>query len=164
MNTALLRTKRLVLKPLEPADAAEMVGVLSSPRLYEFTGGSPPSLPELEAQYRFQVAPRPDEEIWHNWIIRLAEQQIAVGFVQATVTGDEADVAWVVGVDCQGQGIATEAALSMCDWLVAQGAVHLSAHIHPNHVASERVAASIGLLRSDTIDDDGEVIWASPPE
>jgi len=69
-----------------------------------------------------------------------------------------------VGVDCQGQGIATEAALSMCDWLVAQGAVHLSAHIHPNHVASERVAASIGLLRSDTIDDDGEVIWASPPE
>lgn len=164
MNTVLLRTNRLVLKPLEPADAAEMVGVLSSPRLYEFTGGSPPRLPELEAQYRFQVAPRPDEEIWHNWIIQLAGQQVAVGFVQATVVGNEADIAWVVGVDWQRQGLATEAAMAMCDWLLGQGTVHLSAHIHPKHLASERVAASIGLVRTDTIDDDGEVVWASPSE
>lgn len=164
MNTALLRTNRLILKPLEPADAAEMVGVLSSPRLYEFTGGSPPSLPELEAQYRFQVAPRPDEEIWHNWIIQLTEQQEAVGFMQATVIGDEADIAWVVGVDWQGRGMATEAATSMCDWLVTQGVVRLSAHIHPKHVASERVAASIGLVQTDTVDEDGEVVWALPSE
>ncbi len=162
--TALLRTTRLILKPLEPADASEMVGVLSSRRLYEFTGGGSPSLPELEAQYRFQVAPRPDEEIWHNWIIQLAEQQVAVGFVQATVTGDGADIAWVVGADWQGQGIATEAAISMCDWLVGQGAVHLTAHIHPKHVASERVAATVGLVRTDTIDDEGEVVWVSAPE
>jgi RimJ/RimL family protein N-acetyltransferase len=164
MNTALLETNRLILKPLEPADASEMVGVLSSSRLYEFTGGSPPSLPELEAQYRFQVAPRPDEEIWHNWIIQLAGQQVAVGFVQATVVGNEADIAWVVGVDWQRQGIATEAAISMRDWLLGQGAVHLSAHIHPKHLASERVAASIGLVRTEIIDDDGEVVWASQSE
>ena len=162
--TARLHTKRLVLKPLEPADAVDMVGVLSSRALYQFTGGRPPSLPELEAQYRFQVAPRPDEEVWHNWIIQLVECQVAVGFVQATATGDGAVVAWVVGVDWQGQGIATEAAIAMCDWLIAHGVINLTAHIHPNHVASERVARAAGLMRSDTVDAEGEVVWVSAPE
>lgn len=47
---------------------------------------------------------------WHNGIVRLRAERAAVGFVQATITGDTADVAWLIGVPWQRRGIAIEAA------------------------------------------------------
>ena len=141
-----------------------MVEVLSNRDLYLFTGGDPPNLADLEALYMAQVAgPSVGEEVWHNWIIRPNHTGGAVGFVQATVTSDSADVAWVVGVEWQGQGFASEAASAMCEWLAAQGVENVTAHIHPGHVASQRVAASLGMQATDEIDEDGEVVWASVP-
>lgn len=138
-----------------------MVSVLADPSLYEFTGGEPPSLEELEATYRFQVVgPDRDGETWHNWIIRLDESDEAAGFVQTTVIGNESDIAWVVGPAWQGRGIATEAARAMCAWLIGEGTHRLVAHIHPDHVVSGRVAAAVGLAPTDEIDSDGEMVWA----
>ena len=37
-------------------DAREMQAVLAEPALYRFTGGSPPSLEQLEQRYRAQIA------------------------------------------------------------------------------------------------------------
>ncbi len=137
-----------------------MVHVLADERLYVFTGGEPPLLADLEAAYRFQIAgPDRDGETWHNWIIRLAGSDEAAGFVQTTVTDEESDIAWVVGVTWQGQGIATEAARAMCEWLVADGTRRLVAHIHPDHPASGKVAAALGLEPTEEIDSDGEVVW-----
>jgi len=53
----------------------------------------------------------------------------------------------------------------MTAWLVRQGVDEnrLSAHIHPEHRASQVVAGRIGLHASDRIDDDGEVVWTSSP-
>jgi len=162
--TAVLRTHRLELSPLRVADAVGMGGVLSNRDLYLFTGGDPPNLADLEAQYKAQVAgPTAGDEVWHNWIIRPNDSGEAVGFVQATVTGDSADVAWVVGVGWQGRGYASEAASAVYDWLGTQGIERLAAHIHPGHVASQRVAASLGMRATDEIDSDGEVVWASVP-
>jgi RimJ/RimL family protein N-acetyltransferase len=139
-----------------------MVEVLSSRDLYAFTGGDPPNLADLQSQYRAQVAgPSSGEEVWHNWIIRPNDTRLAVGFVQATVTGDSSDVAWVVGVEWQGRGYASEAASAMCDWLATQGIETFMAHIHPGHAASQRVAASLGMQATDEIDEDGEVVWAT---
>lgn len=162
--TSELRTDRLGLAPLQPGDASEMVDVLADPELYTFTGGSPPTLEELESRYQAQVAgPQTDDEVWHNWILRLVGSEVAVGFVQATVTGDSADIAWVVGTMWQGQGFATESATAICSWLDAQGISHFTAHIHPDHAVSEKVAAAIGLLPTEEVDSDGEVVWRSPP-
>jgi RimJ/RimL family protein N-acetyltransferase len=153
-----LSTQRLSLEPLEEAHAPEMVTVLADPSLYAFTGGEPPTPAALRAQYRAQVAgPGDRSEVWHNWVIRLDGG--AVGFVQATVTGSGSDIAWVVGLPWQRRGIAVEAAGAMCDWLVAGGVRRLEAHIHPAHVASQRVAESLGLVDSGEIDDDGEGVW-----
>jgi RimJ/RimL family protein N-acetyltransferase len=141
-----------------------MVDLLSDRELYAFTGGTPPSLEELESQYRAQVAgPLTGDEVWHNWILRLAESGRAVGFVQATVAGDAADVAWVVGVRWQGQGIAIEAANAMCEWLAAHRVRRLTAHIHPEHAVSGSVAAAVGLQPTGEVDADGELVWASRP-
>jgi hypothetical protein len=60
-----------VLRPTIVADAAEMVGILADPALYEFIGGEPPSLTELEHRYQRQLAgPSKPGETWCNWIVR----------------------------------------------------------------------------------------------
>jgi RimJ/RimL family protein N-acetyltransferase len=155
-----LETRRLRLTPLDPSDAGEMVSVLGDDELYVFTGGRPPTLAELQKRYRAQSAGSPSEgETWHNWIIRLVEDGVAVGFVQATVTGEEAEIAWLVGVDWQGRGLATEAATAMIEWLGAGGTRRLVAHIHPDHADSGKVAAALGLLPTGEVDCDDETIW-----
>src|SRR5690242_637901 len=109
-----LRTARLRLDPLTVADAAEMAGVLSGAALYEFTGGAPPGPDELRARYERQAGGRSPDGLqeWRNWILRREPGGQAVGYVQATITdgGRRAEIAWVVGLDWQGQGYATEAA------------------------------------------------------
>lgn len=95
--TESITTSRLNLTPLDLADAAEMVGVPSDPALYTFTGGMPPTHAQLEDLYQRQSAGAPGGgEIWHNWILRI--NGTAIGYVQATVKDDSADLAWVVGI------------------------------------------------------------------
>jgi RimJ/RimL family protein N-acetyltransferase len=160
--TEIVRSARLILTPLEPSDAAEMVGVLSDPALYTFTSGDPPTPEELDQRYRHQVAGGSGDEVWHNWIIRQGD--VAIGYVQATVAHGAADLAWVVGTPWQGSGYATEAAAAMRSWLEDQGIRRFTAHIHPGHSASQAVASRLGLRTIGAVDDDGEAIWASAPE
>ena len=153
------RSGRLTLAPLAVADAVEMVEVLCDPDLHTFTGGEPPTLDELEKRYRRQSAGSAEKiETWHNWIVRLDGG--AIGYVQATVRGDVADLAWVVGRPWQGRGYGTEASKAMRDWLSDRGITRFSAHIHPHHAASNAIAAKLGLHRTGQLDDDGEMIWA----
>lgn len=154
-----ISSERLTLTPLDPSDASEMVSVLSDPDLHVFTGGVPPTLAELEERYRFQEAGSPrDGEIWHNWIIR--REGAAIGFVQATVIDGSADLAWVVGKAWQGSGYASEAARAMRDRLAASGVLRFTAHIHPDHVASQAVANRLGLSPTGQVDEEGETVWA----
>ncbi|HYN32175.1 MAG TPA: GNAT family N-acetyltransferase, partial [Ilumatobacteraceae bacterium] len=65
-------TDRLQLEPLRPSHAAEMVTVLAASDLYHYTGGTPPTLDDLERRYAAQTAGSPTPgETWHNWIIRV---------------------------------------------------------------------------------------------
>jgi RimJ/RimL family protein N-acetyltransferase len=161
-QTAILRTTRLVLHPLTVGDAAEMVHVLADHALYDFTGGRPPSLEALEQTYERQIAGSPRSgEVWHNWVIRLRESELAIGFVQATARSDRADVAWLVGTKWQSRGFATEAAAEMCRWLREGGIDLFTAHVRRGHVASEHVAAAIGFHATDETDEDGETVWTS---
>jgi len=158
--TETLRTPRLALTPLAVEDAVEMIEVLSAPDLYAFTGGEAPSFEQLETRYRVQVegASRPGET-WHNWIVRL--DGAAIGYVQATVVGEEAELGWVIGVPWQRQGYAAEASAAMQTWLAGEGVTRFFAHIHPGHVASNLVAAGLGFRPNGKVDDEGEAIWSS---
>ncbi|AYF27411.1 GNAT family N-acetyltransferase [Micromonospora tulbaghiae] len=130
-------------------------------------------------------------ESWCNWVIRLRDDGRLAGFVQATVTephepvadtatagaravghrhldeatpataGPVAEIAWVVGTQWQGRGIATEAARGMAGWLGRRGVRTLVAHVHPDHRASAAVATACGLAPTD-VWQDGEVRWTGP--
>ncbi|HEV7208068.1 MAG TPA: GNAT family N-acetyltransferase [Mycobacteriales bacterium] len=150
-----LWTDRLVLEPLTVEHAQQMVPVLAGPALYLFTGGGPPTQPDLVARYERQLR-GPDQagEAWLNWIIRPRRGPGAVGFVQATVRQDaaevSAEVAWVIGVAWQGNGYAVEAAAAMLEQLVQDGVRRFTAHIHPDNLASHSVARRLQLLPTDT--------------
>lgn len=164
MPTSELLTDRLRLTPLIEADANPMLDVLSDPRLYHYTGEEPPTIESLRERYQRQVrgAPVGSSEEWFNWIVRWRQGQAPLGFVQATVAEGRADVAWLIGIPWQGQGLAREAAQAMLDRLRTCEVTTISAHIHPGHIASQRVAAAIGLMRTGVLDSDGEEEWASP--
>lgn len=139
-----------------------MATVLADQSLYEFTGGRPLTVGELASRYQLQTAgPGTPGEAWCNWIIRVGTQERAVGFVQATVVGDLADLAWVLGVLEHGRGFATEAVMAVRDWLAENKVRQIEAHIHPRHEASQAVAQRIGMARTGDCDDEDEEIWAA---
>ena len=150
--------------PLGVEHASEMLTALAPPDLYRFTGGEPPTLEELEERYRRQVGGQSEDGSagWLNWIIRPAEGRQAIGFVQATLARDGAelvaDLAWLVTASEQGRGLAGEAASAVVAWLTSMGVERLQAYVHPGHTASARVAQRLGLAPTSTLVD-GEILW-----
>ena len=159
--TPTIETDRLRLLPLRTDDAEEMAAALSDTALYEFIGGAPPTPAELRELYARWIAGPPREgEGWLNWAIRLVADGTLVGHVQATVLsdGDQADMAWILGSPWHGRGYASEAAIAMVRWLESAGVRTITAHVHPRHGASARVAERAGLEPTDEVEG-GEVIW-----
>lgn len=158
------RTTRLTVEPMTSAHAAEMHSVLADPAMYSFMGGSPRSVAELEARYaRLSVGGSADgTELWGNWVLRVTGTGAAAGELQVTLpaAGQRAGpalVAWVLGSGFQGHGYASEAAISLVDRLRTDG-WSVAADIHPDHVASQRVARAAGLTLTDQVVD-GEQRW-----
>ncbi|MEV0472784.1 GNAT family N-acetyltransferase [Streptomyces prunicolor] len=163
MDTELISTARLDLIPLSVTHAEEMATVLSSPALHTFTGGAPLTPAALRTRYERLVAGSPDPAVsWLNWVLRLRTDAHLTGTVQATVTGSEAEIAWVVGAPWQGRGFASEAAQGLVSWLAAHPAIRtVVAHIHPDHHASAAVATAAGLTPTGKWQDD-EIRWQRP--
>ncbi|MEV1044398.1 GNAT family N-acetyltransferase [Streptomyces sp. NPDC049916] len=157
-------TARLDALPLDPAHADEMATVLADPALYGSTGGGPPDPLALRARYERQAAGSPDPgERWWNWVLRVRTEGCLAGYVQATVRGPRAEIAWVVGTPWQGRGYASEAAKGLVAHLAAAADVRtLVAHIRPGHTASAAVAAAAGLAPTGEWED-GERRWVGSP-
>jgi RimJ/RimL family protein N-acetyltransferase len=160
---SVIETARLRLAPLTRADATDLFAVLNDPGLHRYTGGEPLDQPALAERYARLERGTSDDgtETWANWVVRLREPGTAIGVTQATIRGDAADVAWVIGESWQGAGYGSEAAQGMTAWLRSTGVRLLRAHIHPGHEASARVAERAGLHPTDATDSDGEIIWES---
>ena len=158
-------TETVALRPLRVTDAAEMAVVLAHPDLYRYTGGEPPSEADLERLYAIQTRGRSadESEEWLNDIVVVGDAQRAVGFVQATLpTGQRtAEISWVIGQPWQRRGYAGRAARLLTDSLRARGVTQVIAHIHPDHVASQRVAERLCMRPTDVVVD-GETRWTGP--
>jgi RimJ/RimL family protein N-acetyltransferase len=162
-DSSTIVTRRLSLVPLQVADAEDLAGVLGDERLHEFIGGRPATIAGLRDRYARLVAGSSDsDEVWLNWIVRRRSDAQPIGTVQATLTTrngqSTATVAWVIGVDWQNQGFASEAAQALIEWSWQHGADEVIACIHPDHQASAVVAARAGLRPTDE-QRDGEQVW-----
>ncbi|WFP15744.1 GNAT family N-acetyltransferase [Citricoccus muralis] len=150
----------ITIRPLRVEDASVMTHVLSSPSLYHYIGGEPATREELERRYTAQVVGHsPDgSERWINYLVMLDEHP--VGYVQATVPvdGKAAEISWVIGQPWQGRGFAKQAARLLLDDLFDAGVSEVVAFIHPDHLASQRVARFLGMHETSAVVE-GENRW-----
>jgi len=163
LGAAIIATERLVLVPLQGEDADELCDVLYDDRLHEFIGGRPSSRLELHDRFVLLAAGSPREgEPWMNWVIRRRLDSQAVGTVQATIRGADgrqaARLGWMVGVEWQNQGFASEAATALVKWVRKLGVEDIGANIHPDHDASATVAIRAGLHQTEE-EFEGERVW-----
>jgi RimJ/RimL family protein N-acetyltransferase len=164
-----LGTGRLLLRPVRGEHADALAAALADPAVYAFTGGTPEDAPWWRSRLAFLEPGRsPDgQELWLNWVIHLTATSEIAGYVQATVAGATADIAYVLGTRWQGHGYAREATSAMIDHLVGTlGVAQIRAWIADSHDASRAVAQRCGLSPTDEIDADGERLWVhrSAPE
>jgi RimJ/RimL family protein N-acetyltransferase len=149
----------VALAPLRSSDAEELVGLLEESDLRVWLRAR--DVAQLRDRFQgWEVRRSPDgREAWLNWIVRSADDGRAVGWAQATVAGDAAQVAYAVLPAERGRGFATAALLAMMGLLRDElGVVFFEARIDEANVGSQRVAAAAGLKRTDrTVR--GESVW-----
>ena len=158
-----LETERLQLDPMVQGDSDALFALLRDPGIQAFIRSQTPgSADDVRARIRDRESRRSPagDELWLNWTLRLIADQSVVGYVQAGVKEGKASLAWVVGVPFQRRGYASEASRRVLRWLRDDLGVHeVRASIHPDHVASRRVARNIGLCKSEERTDEGEDVW-----
>jgi RimJ/RimL family protein N-acetyltransferase len=159
-----LQTRRLKLSPMIASDAGRLYELLKEPALYSFIGDAPPaSVEALRERIRaWEKRHSPDgSEVWLNWTVRLTHDSSVIGYMQAGITEATCDLAWVIGLPFQNQGYATEAMQEVASWLKERFAVReFRASIHPQHIASQRIAEHLGLRRTSETTPEGEQVWA----
>jgi RimJ/RimL family protein N-acetyltransferase len=143
-----LRTSDLMLEALTAGHAEAMFEVLRDPELYAYLDdGPPPSAEHLRSVYEeLEARVSPDgSQLWLNWVIRPHGGPPA-GFVQATVTGSEAWVAYVVARESWGRGYASQATRAVIDYLRAVcGVTRFLATADAGNERSARLLARLGF-------------------
>lgn len=154
---------RVTLVPVDRSHAPAMFAILADPALYQYTGGAPPDDAKAVERWFSDLETRlsPDgTEQWLTWIVQLHALDMPIGYMQATVASARADLAWLIGVDWQGQGYAREAAALLKTWLLENQIERATAHIHPDHSASQKIATALGL-RCSGVFHEGEEVWTA---
>lgn len=171
-TTIVFSTERLLVRPFEHADAADAFAMWSDPEVCRFTGDEPPvhvevivgDIPRWQA-----VAGRgPGCGFWAV----TTRDGVFVGDVYvrpASGPAGEHEIGWHFARPYWGRGYAGEVALAAMDHARRNRVDRLVALIHPEHVASRRVAEKIGMTfegLSDRYDPDEPpvaVFAATPP-
>jgi len=144
----------VVIEPLRVDHAAVLFPVLQAAKIYAFLDHGPPeSLQALTQRYEFMLNPAspPAGERWLNWcVIAHGEAPATAGTVQATIDepNQAAEVAWVLGPEFWGQGIASRAVDSMFRELATTyGVEHVVAQVDPRNLASIALAERLGFAQ-----------------
>jgi ribosomal-protein-alanine N-acetyltransferase len=116
-----IQTARLLLEPLVASHAEAMFSVLSEPSLHIHIDSSPPeSVDALRQRYiKLEARASPDRsQLWLNWAV-VSPGVGPIGFVQATVVGTTAWVAYLLGREYWARGYASEATFAMLGYLAS---------------------------------------------
>jgi RimJ/RimL family protein N-acetyltransferase len=151
-----IRTERLELQPLVADDAGDLAELLDEPDVREWLVSA--DVDALRRRFaRWEVRQSPDgSAAWLNWVVRF--DGLAVGWVQATVVGSAAEVAYAMLASQRRRGYGAEAVRGVVEWL---DVASVEAHIAPENAASAAVARGAGLKPTSELHD-GEVVWRRP--
>lgn len=138
----------VTLEPQVEAHAAELYAVIGDPELYAFTDDKQPvseaALRERLARLESRQSPDGAQH-WLNWVVR-NEDGVVVGYVQATVHGTEAEIAYVLGREHWRLGYGFAACTAMLGELAAgYGVTLVTARLDPQNAASLALLRKLGL-------------------
>ena len=152
--TRVIRTERLELRPLVADDAEDLAGLLEDPII---RGWLAEDVARLRLRFeRWESRQSPDgSQSWLNWVVRRSDDGAAVAWVQATLTGSAAEVAYATVPAERRRGYMAEAVRAVVEWL---DVASVEAHIAASNRGSAAVARSVGLNRTSELHE-GELIW-----
>ena len=157
MSKPELKTKRLLLEPLERRHASELFGPLSDASIYDFIPrDSPQSEEKLAERFaRLEAGRSPDsKQLWLNYAVRLMEGSACIGKVQATVEADSADIAYLFSPRYWGRGYAAEAVRALIGHLFAAHGVRVvRAATDTRNTRSAALLERLGFTRTGRKDD-----------
>jgi RimJ/RimL family protein N-acetyltransferase len=141
-----IQGRRVSLVPLGGQHADELAGLLEDAFVRDALGvGDVEGLRRRFAAWESRRSPDGDER-WLNWVVRERADGRALGWVQATVRGGTASIAYALLPAERRRGAASDAVRAMIGWLRAElGVTELTASIAPANLASARVARAVGL-------------------
>lgn len=126
---------------------------LQDEAIYTFIEEQPPrDLVALTTRYQALEKRRSPtgEAGWLNWTLRLADSELFIGYVQATIRQDcVAEVAYVVFPRWWGHGYATEAVSAMIGHLEQHDVREFVARVHRDNSRSIALLRRLGFLRTD---------------
>ncbi|NDV01694.1 GNAT family N-acetyltransferase [Pseudoroseicyclus tamaricis] len=140
---------RVTLRRLVPEDAGALFAAIGNAETYAALDIDPPgSADQIRAQITRQNAGPPGGgALWLNWAVRV--EGVVAGFVQATVTGEEADFAYVLGAGFWRRGIGRRAArLAMAELAARHGVTRLIADTDRDNAASQALLKRLGFRRT----------------
>lgn len=111
----------------------------------------------LQDRFKFwESGVSPDQsEDWLNWVLYLKDNQQAIGTLQAGIHRESkvATIAYMIGVDHQGLGYATEAVQALLAFLNMELQVaQCKAWIDTRNVASIRLVEKLGFTQVERIE------------
>lgn len=143
-----LVTPRLRLEPLLPKHAPELFQPLQDKRLYSFYAGEPPAtMHALKKRYAaWATRQSPDgTQTWLNYAVR-RKDDVYVGWVQATISGDTATIGYDIFPDFWRQGYGKEACSELVRLLCAAKLINkVVAVVDTENVASIRLLERLGF-------------------
>lgn len=147
-----ITTDRLVIRPIRPGDVEPLWVRRNDESTAEFQNWTLP-YPRDKAQELVDEiaghdgAPPPDG--WFQMAIDDAATGAPIGDLALGLTfgGRCAELGWTVDAAERGRGVALEAAEALVDWLVdTVGVTRVSAMMHPDNLASVRIAERLGMV------------------
>jgi [ribosomal protein S5]-alanine N-acetyltransferase len=144
-----LKTKRLLLRPLRESDLDVMAALMANTDFMRFSPGV--FSREQTAAFLEKVRKRDQEGLPSQFAVFFRADQRLIGycgfFAQIVDNAEELEIAYRLHPDYWGHGLATEAARAVRDYgLNKLHLPRLISLIHPENVASRRVAQKNGLV------------------
>lgn len=150
---AVLETERLLLEPLSRKHAIALYSLLQDERIYQYIPQDPPtSLEALERRYqRLETRRSPDEtETWLNWAVYIKERKVYAGIIEATLSGNSGQIAYIFSPLHWKQGYAYEACQSLTIDLRNYDITEIMAEVDTRNTPSILLLEKLGFVKLNT--------------
>jgi ribosomal-protein-alanine N-acetyltransferase len=144
-----IRTAQLTLRPILSSDAATLHSIYQTDGVLKyFPYPAPPPLEKVERFVTYQQT-HWEKFGYGNWAVTIHDDDAIIGWagLQYLPETDETEVGYLLDKACWGKGYATEATRASLDFGFTNfDFPEIIALVHPDNLASLRVATKCGLM------------------